>query len=170
MEAGGLVRKDYCRGWFEREAALPFSYWHLRRAQVLERRRRRLDLEYLTECFKQLEGQTGEQVERVRWIVALLLLRKRIMEIVARKSRGGVELLVLRLRREDRVFEVADPSLSEADVRGLHGDLARIFNLEEDQDGSSRDKEGSLPKPAGQEEPQCLMEQRQEPSKKEPDG
>ena len=127
----GFVREDRCPGCFNAAESALFSFWRIRRPEAFKRGPQRLDLAFLTEFFKRLEGRQDDYSRNVAWIVALLLLRKRILALDGRRTDKGREVLVLRLKREDRVIEVTDPLLTEDVVKGLHEDLARIFNIEE---------------------------------------
>jgi len=127
----GLQRQDRCPDCFEALEVPPFSFWRMRWPDDLGRGPQKLDLAYLTEFFKRLQDQEDQEAGGVLWIVALLLLRKKILVLEGRRQEEGREILRLRLKREDRAFDVGDPQLTDDALAGLHEDLARIFKLEE---------------------------------------
>jgi hypothetical protein len=93
---------------------------------------RKLDLAWLTELFKRLaDGANDDDARRVQWIVGLLLLRRRILEQLSRGERGGAEVLRLRLRlkREEREYEIVDPRLDAAAMVAIEQDLTKMFDL-----------------------------------------
>ena len=139
MDDEGFRREDRCAACFEGMEEQPFSFWRLRRTAAFAKGERRLDLAFLTELFKRLDGRDDEHSRRVAWLVALLLMRKRILELEGRGMKDGREVLHVRLKREDRRFEVADPGLTPEAVASLHEDLSSIFNLES---GDERETEG----------------------------
>jgi hypothetical protein len=115
---------------FDQIEGTVFSYWKWRRSDNNERSGpRKLDLAFLSDFFKRLDQANDEHSDRVRWIVALLLLRKRILEIVERANNEGREQLLLRFRKSEDTYRVTDPVLTEEAMASIEGDLGRIFNL-----------------------------------------
>jgi len=131
LEDAGFARRDLHGECFERTEGAPFSVWRWRKARDLRPNARRLDLGFLTEFFKRLDGRDESQARRVHWIVSLLLLRKKIVEEVGRSTgEDGREILHLRIKHTEKVYEVADPALDGDAMLEIEGDLSRIFNLE----------------------------------------
>lgn len=126
-DAAGFRRQDWCLPCFESGSTKAFSFW--KRHGLKGQPRRRLDIAYLCELFKRLDERTDVPSLRLRWIAALLLLRKRLVEEVGREIHNGQEHLVLRLRKEDRIFKVADPGMDADAMSAIEEDLARMFEL-----------------------------------------
>lgn len=128
---GRLERRDVRADAFDRFEGPVYSFWRWKRSDQGERNvNRKLDLGFLSEFFKRLDRETDEHSARVRWIVALLLLRKRVLEIADRKARNGPEELLLRFRGGEDVYRVVDPGLDGESVAAIESDLGRIFNLD----------------------------------------
>ncbi|MAG57546.1 MAG: hypothetical protein CMJ83_14735 [Planctomycetes bacterium] len=141
LGADGFTRRDLhpdCYATCEGDA---FSVWKWTRARELRPNPRRLDLGFLTEFFKRLEGREEHHARRVQWIVSLLLLRKKILEEVGRKSVDEREVLLLRIKRTEKVYEVTDPQLDMDAMGEIEGDLSRIFNLDQPVEGSDAVKD-----------------------------
>lgn len=131
LRESGFVREDRCPECHGRLGEPPWSFWKHRRAQGQKTGPRRLDLGFLTDFFKRLDGKDEhKETPRIRYIVALLLLRRRILEEVKRFELEGKEVLIVRLKREEREYEVKDPGLDATAMMSIEEDLARIFNLE----------------------------------------
>ena len=62
--------------------------------------------------------------------MTILLLRRRLVQIVNRSSTDGVETMEVKPRHDDRTFMVRDPKLTPEDFDSLHDDLSKIFNLD----------------------------------------
>ncbi len=140
--AEGFVRRDLhpeCAA----EDGGAVATWRWKRASELRPNAHRLDLGFLSEFFKRLDGRTEEHSRRVHWIVALLLLRKKILEETGRTSSEGCEVLHLRFKKTERVYDVLDPSLDSEAVSSIEGDLSRIFNLEQAVTGEMSDGESA---------------------------
>ncbi|MSR74554.1 MAG: hypothetical protein EXS14_03660 [Planctomycetes bacterium] len=129
----GFRRQDWCISCFDERNPPAFSFWRRRILKGVARRR--LDLAYLCELLKRLEERNDAPSSRLRWIAALLLLRKRMLEEVGREHHDGVETLVLRFKKEDREFRVTDPRLDADAISAIEADLARMFDLEGNNNG-----------------------------------
>lgn len=128
--ADGFSRRDLhpdCHA----EDADAVATWRWKRARDLRPNARRLDLGFLSEFFKRLDGREDDQSRRVAWIVSLLLLRKKILEEVGRRTVDDAETLELRFRKTERIYEVPDPQLDAEAMASIEDDLSRIFNLEQ---------------------------------------
>lgn len=126
----GLVRQDRCVRCGILQQPNVFSFWRGRRATDRPGAAVRLDFDSLLELLRRLDGRDDASSLRLRWIVAILLLRRRHVQIVNRTECDGVEVLEVKPRHEDRTFVVKDPKLSAEDFDALHEDLSKIFNLE----------------------------------------
>ena len=133
VDAAGFSRRDVCDAC---AAAQPqpealFSFWRVKRGSAPPPARR-LDLSYMLELFQRLAGPADRAEGReLRWIVTLLLLRKKLLELVGRSvTPEGAELLSVRIRKDEQVHQVLDPQLSPDQMAALGDDLGRIFNLE----------------------------------------
>lgn len=129
ISEAGFRRQDWCAPCFESSNPPAFSFWKRRVAKGQPRRR--LDIAYLCELFKRLEERTDAPSLRLRWIAALLLLRKRMLEEVGREVHDDCEVLLLRMRKEDREYRVTDPRMDAEAMGTIEADLGRIFELEE---------------------------------------
>ncbi len=139
FDAGAFHRADRCAACFTALPAPPFSYWRHRRSRGERAGPRRLDLGFLTEFFKRLDAKAEDPASaKVRWIVGLLLLRKRVLEEIGREQRELIEVIRVRLKREEREFLLVDPNLDAAAIASIEDDLARIFNLDEAPSGRAQ--------------------------------
>ena len=112
-----VQREDLCPSCFDARAASGVApgtelfFWFTRRAAG--KRGLVLDLVMLEQLFLQLEGRAEVPVRELRYLVALLLMRKRRLKLV-RLSRGdsgadGAAMILRRPRRkEDFVVHVFD--------------------------------------------------------------
>lgn len=107
-----VQREDLCPSCFDARApGAELFYWFTRRAAA--KRGLVLDLVMLEQLFLQLEGRREVPVRELRYLVALLLMRKRRLKLVrlARDGAGadGAAMIVRRPRRkEDFVVHVFD--------------------------------------------------------------
>jgi len=126
----GFVRQDRCTTCGNVQRGDVFSFWRGKRPSQKAGALPRLDFDSLLELLRRLEGRDDTSSSRLRWIVTILLLRRRLVQIVNRATTDGVETLEVKPRHDDRVFVVRDPKLSPEDFDSLHDDLSKIFNLD----------------------------------------
>ena len=85
-EAGKFVRKDYGAEAWQGPPADAFSFWAGRVQAAGARTPPPIDDDMLLECFQRLEGRTEPAGENFRFVLALLLMRRKQLQV-----RGGAE-------------------------------------------------------------------------------
>ena len=74
---GRLIRQDYSNEAWQGPPPEAFSFWTGRIPAQEESRRPRIDDDLLFDCFQRLEGQTESDKINFRYVVALLLMRRK---------------------------------------------------------------------------------------------
>lgn len=94
-----------------------------------ERQRKRMfvDDETLMTLFERLEGVEEPGKQRFRFVLGLVLLRKRLLLHDAQATRAGVSVWQVRLRGRTSVLELVDPQLTHEQVGEVSGQLAEIL-------------------------------------------
>lgn len=126
-QAGKLVRQDYALDAWQGPPAEAFSFWRTRVPQEAESRRPRIDDELLLDCLLRLEGQAEPDRVQFRYIVALLLLRRKRLKFEDTQVAGGVETLRLRDTRTRRLHEVINPRLSDDETAAVQEQVFRVL-------------------------------------------
>ena len=144
-----LSRSDACLGCFaaaETEAGLELFFWFTKHSPG--KRALQLDLGTLEELFLRLEGQTLVGVRELRYVLCLLLMRKRRLKL-ERVERGpeGEAMLVRRPRREES-WKVFVFDFSKERLEQLRAELLEIFEGAEPP-GLSEAVSPALEEPAG---------------------
>jgi hypothetical protein len=145
LDTAGLRREDRCPTCFQgpEQAAAPgpadaaasrpageLLFWRTRHAHD-RRARFAVDFESIEELFLALEGRREERLLELRYLLALLLLRKKRLKLVgvrrhAGAGAGGETLCVRRPRRVEE-YEVPVFELDTERALALKADLARVF-------------------------------------------
>lgn len=126
----GLGREDRCppcfEGWQQRPDELVF--WRTRRPPAAETGRAlAVDFDAIEQLFFALEGRRGERLEELRYLLSLLLLRKKRLKLARVRRTGAAELLVLRRPRRQEAHEVRVFDLQPERLGALRAELERIF-------------------------------------------
>jgi hypothetical protein len=130
-EGDGFVRRDYCLACWEKAKAEGdcFSFWRAVVPPKEEKRRLFADDEVLIDFFTRLEHAEEEQRRHFYYLLALILMRKKILKFEDIERDADREVLCLRLPREDRLFRVPDPQLSEEQVEAVKEQLSQILDF-----------------------------------------
>ncbi len=87
----------------------------------------------LLELFGQLEGVESRRRQGLRLVLALWLMRRRVLAMEGEERTGGVRVMTLRLRGSGTkdlppaTFKVVDPGLDEATTREVMDELAGVM-------------------------------------------
>ena len=133
-EGGELLRLEVAAELFDdswREKA--FSYWKMRVPEPEEDgadRRKLVDVAVLAAFFNRLVEKPEPQHAGVLYLVALLLVRKKLLKLVDIEFSGDDEFLVLADRQRNR-FRVLDPGLTPETSAPLKEKLAALFESPE---------------------------------------
>jgi hypothetical protein len=126
VKGGGFSRRDFLP-----DEALPerllgaYCVWRTRTAPEKPANQRPLDLELAREFLERLLREGEESRAGVAMALALILVRKRRLALVEQ----GETALRCRWPKEDAVFEVPAPSLTDAEAETLQQELLRLFDL-----------------------------------------
>jgi hypothetical protein len=134
-EAGeALLRQDFCCVCFqEKRPDGVFYFWKaVQQApdDTVKKRQPVVDVEHIIEFFKRLEGETAPQRVAFRYILALMLTRKKVLVFEAKKKdSAGHELQVFREKRGGQSHAVVEPSLSEDEIANVSAELGVLLGL-----------------------------------------
>jgi hypothetical protein len=112
-EAGKFVRRDYAADAWQGPPPDAFSFWAGKIPPDDARRRPVVDDELLLDCFGRLEGQTDPGRVKFRYVVGLLLMRRRRLRLEGTAREDGVEVLQLRCSRTGTRYRMVDPALTD---------------------------------------------------------
>lgn len=130
FDADRLRREDRCPGCFEEppagEARAGLLYWRTRHA-VDRRARFAVDFEAIEELFLGLEGRREERLAELRYLLSLILIRKKRLKLVGVRRNATGETLCVRRPRRAEEFEVQVFELDSERAEALKAELARVF-------------------------------------------
>jgi hypothetical protein len=131
-----LGREDRCVPCFEAEDERPAEAVFWRTRHHTDKKRLAVDFETVEVLFKALEGRTEERLAELRYLLGLMLMRKKRLKLVRVRRSEGEEGLVLRWPGRPDDPEVTLPvfDLDAERARILRDDLARIFEGAEAED------------------------------------
>ena len=133
-----LARHDFCGPCWKPPEGGYFSYWKTRVPQPepeTHRGPRLIDMGRLMELFERLADSEEVQARRFRYVLALVLMRKRRLKVVeSRRLKDGGENLTLRETGTQRTCAVSAPPVTEDEIRSVADRLREILDMPEKWD------------------------------------
>lgn len=129
-EAGQFIRKDYSTEGWPGSPSEAMAVWSGRVPEVNQKRRLTFDDDLLMECFERLADESEGARVQFRYVLALLLLRRKRLKFEDVRRDGDQEYLQLKDSRTGTAFEVLDPRLAEADIGRVQDEVFRVLGWE----------------------------------------
>ena len=120
---GRFERFDYLAQEWRAPPEGTVGHWRTVVPSPAKPRPRKLDAEALLQEFERLEETGHEQVRRLRYVLALLLLQKRRLELDGCRIDGEIEYLVLIGAKGEGPFEVRDEGLEPEEIASVQEEL-----------------------------------------------
>ena len=124
-----FVRRDYClECWKAQDKEAVYSFWKTRVPEK-EEEKKLVDDEVIMNFFLRLQGETDTAKVNFRYVLALLLMRKKKLKLEDIKYDERGEALVLKHREEGKEYVVYNPQLSEEQVDQVTEEVGQILNI-----------------------------------------
>jgi len=129
----GLQRRDFCADYWENEKPSVFCYWKSRLPHPDEKKRLFVDDNMLMAFFERLENETEQEKLNFRFVLALILMRKRLLKYDTTRYEDGKEIWRLRIvgdKSTNNRVEVINPHLDEEQVKQLSSQIGQILHTD----------------------------------------
>lgn len=153
-QSDAFERKDYCETCFHghRPADL-FSFWKTSVPIEDEDGDKKpvLDVESVMDFFRRLSSDQQEQRVAFRFVLALMLTRKKVLKLEGSDKReDGSEVLVFK-ERGGELHEVLQPDLDESEIGSVSEELGRLLGIAPPPAKASDEEEDGAEEEGGQE-------------------
>jgi hypothetical protein len=128
----GLQRRDFSVDYWEKEKPEVFCFWKTRLPHPEQKKKVFVDDEMLMAFFERLSEETEAERLNFRFVLALILMRKRRLKYEATKVEQGQELWHLRVVGEKRWVDVINPHLEEEQIEQLSEQMGQVLNADLD--------------------------------------
>ncbi|HON90153.1 MAG TPA: hypothetical protein PLT20_08520 [Sedimentisphaerales bacterium] len=126
----GLVRRDFSNEYWERERPHVYCFWKTKLAAPNEKRKLFISDDMLMAFFERLANETEAEKVNFRFVLALVLMRKRRLKYDSTKSEGGREIWRLKVSGDKDLVEVVNPHLSEEQIEQLTSQIGQILQAD----------------------------------------
>jgi len=129
--SGGFERRDYSLEAWSGPPEGSFCFWR-GRIPVREKKNQpiAIDQEVLMHLFLQLEDASSEIKQRFRFMLTLLLMRKRLLKLDKTVQDGDREYWQVRLLKDQSIHQVLNPDLGKEQVEQLSIQMTAILSGE----------------------------------------
>jgi len=128
--AEGLERRDYSAEYWEKEKPEVFCFWRTKLADPEEKKELFVSDEMLMAFFERLASETDQEKVNFRFVLALVLMRKRRLKYDATKMDDGQEVWSLRVVGQKSMVEVANPHLDDEQIELLTSQMGQILQMD----------------------------------------
>jgi hypothetical protein len=126
----GLERRDFSVGYWEAEKPDVFCFWKTRLVAADEKKELFVDDDMLMAFFERLANETDPEKLNFRFVLALVLMRKRRLKYDATKMDGQSEIWRLRVVGTKDIVEVVNPRLDEDQIEQLTSQIGQILHTD----------------------------------------
>ncbi len=126
-ENGALVWRDYAAQAWSGAPEGAYSYWSGRIPQETAARRPPIDDDMLFDCLRRMASESEPAKVRFRYVLALLLMRRKRLKFAETQLEGDSEVLVLRSPQSGERFTVIDPQLSDQEMNTVQDEVFEVL-------------------------------------------
>jgi len=125
----GFERRDFDCQYWQQEKPQVFCFWKTR-VPVKKEKKLLVDNDILINIFERLENEQEQVKINFRFVLALILMRKRILKYEDSYRAGDREIWKMRFTRESDIHEVINPQLNDAQIEQVSQELSTILHGE----------------------------------------
>jgi hypothetical protein len=126
----GLARRDYHLDFWDREKPTVFCYWRTKLPHPEQKKKVFVDDGMLMAFFDRLAGEEAPDRLNFRFVLALILMRKRRLKYDGTTVQGDREVWRLKVTGEQRMVEVTNPHLGEEEIEQLSAQIGEVLNAD----------------------------------------
>lgn len=130
QENEGLRREDYCEQAWTAPPEGAFCCFKTRKPDTQPDRKKRLfvDDEVLIDFFIRLKDEQERTRLQFRFVLALILMRKRLVKYEETRTDGPTEAWRMRLMRDQSAHWVVNPRLNDEEIEDVSRQLTAILH------------------------------------------
>ena len=126
-EQDSFERKDFSVEYWQEHRPEVFSYWKTMVPLPSEKKKLFVDNDVLINLFERLADEKEPVRVNFRFVLALILMRKRLLKYEDSYRKDGGEIWKMRFVRETHIHEVVNPHLEEEQIEQVSRELSTIL-------------------------------------------
>ncbi|KPK41160.1 MAG: hypothetical protein AMJ65_09975 [Phycisphaerae bacterium SG8_4] len=132
MVEEGLQRQDFCAEYWESEKPDVFCHWKTKLPEPGHRKQLFVDDQMLMAFFERLARETDPEKINFRFVLTLVLMRKRLLKYHESRTEDGKEIWRLRMPgdKSAELVEVVNPHLDAEQIEQLSSQMGEILHTD----------------------------------------
>ena len=126
----GFQRRDYSIEYWQDENPDVFCFWKTKLPDAAQKKKLFVDDEMLMAFFERLADETQQERINFRFIITLVLMRKRRLKYDSSRTENSEEIWTLKVTGQDRTVEVVNPRLTEEEIEQLSSQMSQILRVD----------------------------------------
>jgi hypothetical protein len=126
----GLERRDFSADYWNEHQPPVYCFWKTRMPNPELKKKVFVNDEMLMAFFDRLAEETDPEKVNFRFVLTLVLMRKRRLKYDGCRMENGAEIWTLKVTAQDRTAEVVNPHLTEEQIEGLTGQMGQILQMD----------------------------------------
>jgi hypothetical protein len=126
----GLQRRDFCAEYWEKEKPNVFCYWKTRLPYPDQKKQIFVDEEMLMAFFERLGREAEQEKINFRFVLALVLMRKRRLKYDSSIMEADKEIWRLRFAGDKQTVDVTNPHLDDEQIEQLSAQIGQILQTD----------------------------------------
>jgi hypothetical protein len=128
VETGShFERRDYAPEAWAGPPPGAFSHWFGKVPATLEHQKPRFDDELLEDCFARLDDPLDPARINFRYVLALLLIRRKRLRFAESRHEAGQEWMVLTCPRSGQRHEIVNPRLDDDQMKQVQDEVFQVL-------------------------------------------
>ena len=129
----GLERRDFCQEFWQENPPGVYCFWKSKMPLANQKKKMFIDDDMLMAFFERLGTETEQEKINFRFVLTLILMRKRKLKYDNSRTENGKEIWQLNVAAQQRTVEVVNPNLTEDKIEELSSQLGQILQVELDE-------------------------------------
>jgi hypothetical protein len=126
----GLARRDFCVDYWDQQKPQVYCYWKTRVPSTDRKKQIFIDDDMLMAFFERLGAETEPQKVNFRFVLTLILMRKRRLKYDSSRNEADKEVWRLRVVGGDNEFvDVVNPHLDDSQIEQLSSQVGEILQV-----------------------------------------
>ena len=126
----GFARRDFCAGYWAEHKPEVFCHWKTKLPRPDQKKQVFIDDDMLMTFFERLATETEQEKINFRFVLALVLMRRRRLKYDSSTTSQEKDVWRLRITGTQDFVEVVNPNLDESQVAQLTGQIGQILQVE----------------------------------------
>lgn len=126
----GLQRRDFCADYWQQQKPDVFCYWKTKLPEPGRKKQLFVDDQMLMAFFDRLAAESEPEKINFRFVLTLILMRKRLLKYDSSRTEDDKEIWRLRIVGDKEFVEVVNPHLDEGQIEQLSSQLSEILQVD----------------------------------------